>query len=76
MHNFSGTKYPPYMAFSLYTNVKKLVSLQNADSPDVLKCLHGIRVLSTQWIVFGHICLMYALYPIQNKVSLTSVIHI
>lgn len=78
MHNslrfwFSGTKYPPYLAFSLYTNGKKLISMQNSESPDVIKCLHGIRVLSTQWIVFGHICLMYGLFPVQNKGSLTMV---
>lgn len=78
MHNslrfwFSGTKYPQYLAFSLYTNGKKLISMQNSESPDVIKCLHGIRVLSTQWIVFGHICLMYGLFPVQNKGSLTMV---
>lgn len=73
MAALSGTKYPPYLAFSLHTNVKKLISMRNSDSPDVIKCLHGIRVLSTQWIVFGHICLMYALFPIQNKSTLTTV---
>lgn len=70
---FSGMKYPLYLAFSLCTNGRKLVSLRSADSPDVIQCLHGIRVLSTQWIVFGHICLMYALFPVQNKASLTEV---
>lgn len=71
--SFSGTKYPPYLAFSLYTNARKLISIRNSNSPDEIRCLHGIRVLSTQWVVFGHICLMYGLFPVQNKGSLTMV---
>lgn len=76
LYESSGTKYPPYLSFSLYTNAKKLTSIQysnSLDSHDEIRCLHGIRVLSTQWIVFGHICYFCGLFPVRNKGALTMV---
>jgi Nose resistant-to-fluoxetine protein, N-terminal domain len=40
------------LSFSLLINVRKLLSTKKA--PDSIPCLHGIRVLSTTWIVLAH----------------------
>ena len=40
------------LSFSLLNNVHKLLSTKKA--PDSIPCLHGIRVLSTTWIVLAH----------------------
>ena len=41
--------------FSFIHNGRKLLSFEpSSSSSDNLSCLHGIRVLSTFWVVIGH----------------------
>ncbi|CAG7786430.1 unnamed protein product, partial [Allacma fusca] len=40
------------LAFSFYTNTKKLLSIPN--EPGQLSCLNGIRFLITAWTLLGH----------------------
>lgn len=68
-----GQKIQLFLAFSFYTNGKKLLSYEKAKSDDTLHCLHGIRVITTQWIVLGHSYLLYALLPIQNLAAIPEV---
>ncbi|XP_074659304.1 nose resistant to fluoxetine protein 6-like [Tubulanus polymorphus] len=41
-----------FRAFSLYTNIGKLSSLESSSSS--LHCVNGIRIFGTLWIVYGH----------------------
>lgn len=53
--------------FSALNNGRKLLSLKPASSgSDNLSCLHGIRVLSTCWVVLGHTWLKNATSNVLN----------
>lgn len=58
------------MIFSVYTNGRSLLSAKKSKSKDVMDCVHGIRVFSTQWVVLGHsYTAMYTAMPITNAFS-------
>lgn len=40
--------------FSILNNVRKFLSMRLNPGEGYLGCLHGIRVLSTLWVVIGH----------------------
>lgn len=40
--------------FSLFNNGRKLLSMKVSSRGTNLGCIHGIRVLSTLWVVIGH----------------------
>ncbi|KAF2881821.1 hypothetical protein ILUMI_24377 [Ignelater luminosus] len=53
MHYKKQKIYHPILtAFSAFANTKKIV--QTSDEPGQITCLHGIRVISMMWVVFGH----------------------
>lgn len=54
------------MIFSVYTNGRSLLSCKKSTSKDVMNCVHGIRVISTQWVVIGHTYLLYMAMPTTN----------
>lgn len=80
---FTGEKSEALLAFSFYTNGMKLLSYKQSKSPDMMHCLHGIRAISTQWVVLGHSYMMYMKLPARNmaeygavKVTLECVIRL
>lgn len=64
------------MAFSVYTNGRKLLSSKKSKSKDVVHCVHGIRVFSTQWVVLGHTYSFYDAYTSNNIAFLRNVSYI
>ncbi|XP_031635339.1 nose resistant to fluoxetine protein 6-like [Contarinia nasturtii] len=60
-----------FLAFSFYSNGLKLFSQKKTESTeDTMQFLHGIRVISTMWIVLGHTFLMYLFIPVRNSMWL------
>lgn len=66
-----GLIFKYFMAFSVYTNTKKLLSTRK--SPDDLGCLHGIRFLSTAWVVLAHTYAAFMSAPQWNNFDLPNV---
>ncbi|XP_031639007.1 nose resistant to fluoxetine protein 6-like [Contarinia nasturtii] len=62
------------LIFSFYSNGMKLLSYKKSKSPDMMHCLHGIRAISTQWVVLGHTFMMFAVLPARNKIDLLTFI--
>lgn len=61
------------MAFSVYSNGRRLLSSKKSKSEDVVHCVHGIRVFSTQWVVLGHAYAFYDAYTSNNIAFMRSV---
>lgn len=70
----SGDKIPILLAFSFYSNGIKLLSYKATNSSEMMNCIHGIRVISTQWIVLGHTLSTYLTLPFRNQIALLEVI--
>lgn len=51
----------------------KLLSYRKAKTSETMECLHGIRAISTQWIVLGHSFAIYSMLPVQNLSALPTV---
>ncbi|KAJ3644146.1 hypothetical protein Zmor_026818 [Zophobas morio] len=51
------------IAFSLYSNGKKIFHLGNSQQ---LLCLNGIKSLSMLWVVLGHVYMAYVFVPLDN----------
>ncbi|CAL4137187.1 unnamed protein product, partial [Meganyctiphanes norvegica] len=43
-----------FLAFSAYSNMSKIFHINTKPSPIAINCLHGIRLLSMCWVVWGH----------------------
>lgn len=67
----NSTAYKYLMAFSFYNNTKKWLSTRK--SPDDLGCLHGIRFLSTCWVVLSHTYVVFGLGVQWNMVDVKKV---
>lgn len=63
--------YKYFMAFSAYTNTKKLLSTRR--NPEDLGCLHGIRFLSMAWVVLAHTYARYMASPSWNTIDVNNV---
>ncbi|XP_037085547.1 nose resistant to fluoxetine protein 6-like [Pollicipes pollicipes] len=68
---YRGAPLPPgwrtvcVRAFSLYRNVRRLLSVQTA--PDNIGCLHGLRFISMTWVILGHTYIVdFLLLPLSN----------
>ncbi|XP_042891509.1 nose resistant to fluoxetine protein 6-like [Penaeus japonicus] len=42
------------LVFSVSGNLKRIFQINNKQDPSVISCLHGMRVLSMTWVVWGH----------------------
>lgn len=69
----SGDKSLAFVAFSIYSNGMKLFAYKKAKSPGMMHCLHGIRVISTQWVVLTHTYFIHMMLPMRNKSFLLTV---
>jgi hypothetical protein len=58
------------IAFSMYTNGKKLFRLGNSQQ---LECLNGIKALSMLWVVLGHVYMAYVFVPLDNYIDVYNV---
>lgn len=54
-------------AFSLYTNIPRWLSTR--PTADDLGCLHGIRFLSTAWVILAHTWFVIIYVPYWNLVD-------
>lgn len=52
--------------FSAVTNGRRLLSMKSTKSSSNLACVHGIRVLSTCWVVIGH---SWIIGPASNSIN-------
>ncbi|CAH1378595.1 unnamed protein product [Tenebrio molitor] len=59
-------RFPVMIAFSMYTNGKKLFRLGNSQQ---LECLNGIKALSMLWVVLGHVYMAYVFVPLDNYID-------
>ncbi|ODM97836.1 Nose resistant to fluoxetine protein 6 [Orchesella cincta] len=66
-----GLGYQYFMSFSLYTNIKKWLSTRR--SAEDMGCLHGIRFLSTSWVVLAHTYYVITFLPQWNMVNVKQV---
>ncbi|XP_045103020.1 nose resistant to fluoxetine protein 6-like [Portunus trituberculatus] len=48
------------LVFSMYTNMKNTFAIKLKEHPDVISCLHGLRVFTMVWVVWGHGYMMQA----------------
>lgn len=71
----SGDKYQPFLAFSVYTNGKKLFSCKKSNSSDQIDCLHGIRSIATMWIALAHMFSFFVWLPIRNRSTMNEVFY-
>ncbi len=62
--------------FSALTNGRKLLSMKSGkNSKTNLACVHGVRVLSTCWVVIGHTWIIGAASNSVNPNMVTQVIN-
>ncbi|CAL8129603.1 unnamed protein product [Orchesella dallaii] len=66
-----GLPYQYFMSFSLYTNIKKWLSTRRG--AEDMGCLHGIRFLSTSWVVLAHTYYAITFLPQWNMVDVKQV---
>lgn len=57
--------------FSLYTNSKQIFAPVKKTTD--LDCVHGIRFLSTSYVVIGHRYLMMMFFPVINSLQIMNV---
>lgn len=67
-------KRQPLLMFSIYTNGKKIFACENAQSPNVIQCLHGIRSLATMWVIAGHTFVISIILPSRDFAEFIEVI--
>ena len=57
--------------FSVINNSRKL--LATSSSSDNLSCVHGIRVISTTWVIMGHTYFMLLVQPLISYTTINKV---
>ncbi|XP_037787933.1 LOW QUALITY PROTEIN: nose resistant to fluoxetine protein 6-like [Penaeus monodon] len=57
------------LPFSAYTNLEKMFHVATEPRPGVISCLHGMRVLSMTWVIYGH-QYIFDIYVAVNSLDL------
>lgn len=63
---FAGDKMQILIAFSVYTNGKKMFACKRSKSEYSMECLNGIRVFSALWVIYAHAAVMTMMAPVFN----------
>lgn len=66
-----GTQNSLIAAFSITSNYRKILSRR---TPNDLDCIHGLRFLSTCYVIIGHRYLMAMFTPVINGLEILDVI--
>lgn len=74
LNSILDQKRQPLLMFSIYTNGKKIFACENAQSPNVIQCLHGIRSLATMWVIAGHTFVISIILPSRDFAEFIEVI--
>lgn len=66
---FLVTSYNILLAFSFYSNFKKLLTIvpQKNDNNSTITSLNGLRVISIAWIIYCHSNMLALVYPALNS---------
>lgn len=59
--------HPILVAFSVYTNGKKILAISPKTNKEQLHVFHGLRFISMMWIVAGHGFAAYNVVPVMNR---------
>ncbi|KAK5643557.1 hypothetical protein RI129_007402 [Pyrocoelia pectoralis] len=62
-------EYNLWMAFSAYTNTKRLLSTKSTD-PSNVTCIYGLRVVTMAWVVLGHTYYAHCQFLASNNLYL------
>lgn len=62
---------PIFTSFSLVTNTKRL--LKTTGDSGQISCLHGVRVVSMMWVIFGHTYHIASRMPSVNPANIVEV---
>lgn len=63
-YGVAGEPHPVLVAFSAYTNGKKLFRVSKNSGE--FSCLHGMRFFSLIWVVYGHTFYTILIGPLTN----------
>lgn len=72
--SISDEKCEALLMFSLYSNGKKIFSCESTQSPNVIQCLHGIRSITTMWVIVGHTFVISLMLPTMQLAEFLEVI--
>ncbi|XP_045478918.1 nose resistant to fluoxetine protein 6-like isoform X2 [Harmonia axyridis] len=68
--NFSKKSHPVLLAFSMYTNSKKLFTMTKNNNQ--LECLNGLKFYSMLWVLLGHTYSIGKGAPLYNYLDLVA----
>lgn len=68
-----GSKYKPFVVFSVYTNGRQLFPHKTPNAPNAIHCIDGIRAISIMNVVFVHSNWKYTGLPLREKEEFSKV---
>lgn len=68
-----GSKYQPFLVFSIYTNGRQLFPYNNPKVRNAIHCIDGIRALSILNVIFVHSNWKYTGLPLREKEDFSKV---
>lgn len=61
--------HPIFLAFSVYTNGKRLLAVSSKPNKEQVQIFHGFKFISTIWIIAYHSSATYLSAPVINRVE-------